>query len=281
MLVEQDGVALADVACRHQRGVGVTSAEQGGYSMIFVRRGHFVRSVDGVAQLLDPTLAYGAAPGQVERYDHSHSHGDDCTRIELSETLLMELRAGEPRLPNRAVPIAPATDLSHRLLLASARRREDPDELVERAIALVGATFAADDPKRAAAGRPVTQAARRRLANDARELLLADLGRSLPALARDLGSSPHHLSRVFSAVTGSTISQFRRRLRTRLALERLADGEVDLSRLAADLGFADHSHLVRVLRQQTGRTPSAVRMALRADRALASKARDSRRLAPC
>ena len=264
MLFEQDGVALADVACRHQRGVGKTSTDQGGFSMVFVRRGHFVRSADGVAQLLDPTLAYGAAPGQEERYDHAHAHGDDCTRIELSETLLMELRGGEPTLPNRAVPIPPAIDLHHRLLLASARRRDDPQELVERAISLVAATFAVDDPKRSVAGRPVTEAARRRLADDARELLLADPGRSLPALARDLGSSPHHLSRVFAAVTGSTVSQFRRRLRTRLALERLAGGEDDLARLAADVGFADHSHLVRVFRQQAGSTPSELRRALAA-----------------
>jgi AraC-like DNA-binding protein len=52
------------------------------------------------------------------------------------------------------------------------------------------------------------------------------------------------------------------RLRARAALERLAGGERDLARLAAELGFADQSHLTRVVRSETGRTPAALRRAL-------------------
>jgi AraC-like DNA-binding protein len=52
------------------------------------------------------------------------------------------------------------------------------------------------------------------------------------------------------------------RLRARAALERLAGGEPNLGRLAADLGFADQSHLCRVIRAETGRTPAALRRAL-------------------
>jgi AraC-like DNA-binding protein len=49
------------------------------------------------------------------------------------------------------------------------------------------------------------------------------------------------------------------RLRTRTALDRLAAGEQSLARLAADLGFADQSHMCRVLRQETGGSPSMLR----------------------
>jgi AraC-like DNA-binding protein len=52
------------------------------------------------------------------------------------------------------------------------------------------------------------------------------------------------------------------RLRVRAALERLAGGDRDLARLAAELGFADQSHLYRALRTETGRIPSALRSAL-------------------
>jgi AraC-like DNA-binding protein len=45
-------------------------------------------------------------------------------------------------------------------------------------------------------------------------------------------------------------------------LERLAGGERDLARLAADVGFADQSHLSRVIRSETGVTPSMLRRAL-------------------
>jgi AraC-like DNA-binding protein len=52
------------------------------------------------------------------------------------------------------------------------------------------------------------------------------------------------------------------RLRARGALERLAGGEQDLARLSAELGFADQSHLCRVIRQETGRQPSTLRRIL-------------------
>jgi AraC-like DNA-binding protein len=52
------------------------------------------------------------------------------------------------------------------------------------------------------------------------------------------------------------------RLRARAALERLAGGQSDLASLAADLGFADQSHLCRVVRDGTGHAPSALRRML-------------------
>jgi AraC-like DNA-binding protein len=81
---------------------------------------------------------------------------------------------------------------------------------------------------------------------------------------REAAVSPHHLSRTFRASTGHTIARHRMLLRARLALERLAGGERNPARLAAELGFADQSHLTRVVRALTGRTPAALRAALAA-----------------
>ena len=78
-------------------------------------------------------------------------------------------------------------------------------------------------------------------------------------LANLVAVSPHHLSRVFKAETGETISRYRNRLRVRLTLERLAEGELCLARLAAELGFADQAHLARVVRRELGATPSLLR----------------------
>jgi len=52
------------------------------------------------------------------------------------------------------------------------------------------------------------------------------------------------------------------RLRVRAAMERLASGDRDLARLAAELGFADQSHLCRAVKSETQRTPSALRRLL-------------------
>jgi AraC-like DNA-binding protein len=134
--------------------------------------------------------------------------------------------------------------------------------LVRRAITLTARTLSQAEARRASSGRPATARIRRALADGVREVLAANPERSLPDLADALAVSPHHLSRVFCAATGHTISRHRMRLRTRTALERLTGGERDLARLAADLGFADQSHLCRVVRSETGRVPSALRHAL-------------------
>jgi AraC-like DNA-binding protein len=112
--------------------------------------------------------------------------------------------------------------------------------------------------------RPGTDEARRRAVAGVREALAADPDLSLAQLARELSISPHHLSRTFRAQTGETIARHRMRLRTRTVLERLAAGDTDLARLAAESGFADQSHLSRVIRSETGATPRALRAALTA-----------------
>jgi AraC-like DNA-binding protein len=268
-LLSRDGITIADVACRHEPSRG-RAAEQGGrHALVFVRRGCFARSANGVHALLDPTVAYCTNPGEEERFDHPHPHGDDCTAVHLDADLVAALWGGEPSLPAHPLATSPAIDLEHRLLLAAGRRGADPHELVERAIALAATALGQADPRRVESGRPATARARRALADAAREALTVEPERSLPELARALATSPHHLSRVFRAATGSTISRHRMRLRVRSALERLAAGDRELARLAADLGFADQSHLCRVVRRETGRTPSALRHAL-AQRPLAA-----------
>jgi AraC-like DNA-binding protein len=261
-VLHRDGVSVADVACRHAAGRGLSGEGRGGYMVVFVRRGCFVRSVDGSEALFDPTLAYCINPGVEERYDHPHGSGDDCTAVQLDAGLAASLWGGDPTLPDGPLPTWPAIDLEHRLLLAAGRRGADPHTLVERAIGLAARALARVDAGRVASGRPSTARARRALADGVREALAAEPERSLPDLARALAVSPHHLSRVFHRATGHTISRHRMRLRARCALERLAGGEADLARLAADLGFADQSHLCRVVRSETGRTPSALRAAL-------------------
>jgi AraC-like DNA-binding protein len=222
-----------------------------------------VREADGVASTLDSTLAYCINPEQEERYDHPHAGGDDCTVLFLSPEVVASLEGGEPSLPRRPLAASPEIDLEHRLLLAAARRGDDPHELVERAIALAARALEQDDPRPVAAGRPATATARGALVAEAREALAADPQRSLPHLARELAVSPHHLSRVFSSATGTTISRHRIRLRVRAALERVAGGDLNLARLAADLAFTDQSHLCRAVRSETGQTPSVLRRLLR------------------
>jgi AraC-like DNA-binding protein len=259
-VLRREGIEIADVRCRHPCGLGRTEVAAQ-HAIVFVRRGSFVRSADGVEHLLEPSRGYCVSPGQEERYDHPH-RGDECTAIRLQPGLLASLWGGGPSVPSTPLVSSSTVDLEHRLLLAASRRGEDPHEVVERTISLSAAALESAEPARVAAGRPATARARRALADDARVALVADPDRPLTDLAAALGASAHHLSRVFRAVTGTTIARYRMTLRAREALERLAGGERSLARLAADLGLADQSHLCRLIRSETGHTPSALRRAL-------------------
>jgi AraC-like DNA-binding protein len=261
-LVDRDGIQIAEVSCRAAQGRGQGAEHTSAHGLVFVRRGCFTREADGVSLTLDSTVAYCITPEQEERYDHPHIGGDDCTVLFLSPEVVASLQGGEPSLTRRPLAASPQIDLQHRLMLAAARRAHDSHALVEQAIALAARALEQDDPRPVAAGRPTTAQARRALVVGAREVLAADMQCSLPDLAQQLAVSPHHLSRIFSSETGTTISRHRLRLRVRAAMDRLADGERDLPRLAAELGFADQSHLCRTVRTETRLTPSMLRSIL-------------------
>jgi AraC-like DNA-binding protein len=260
-ILSREGVSISDVVCRHGQGRGHHEHYVGQHMIVFVRRGCFMRTAEGASALLDSSVAYCVNPGEEQRYDHPHPGGDDCTSLTVSAPLVGELVATGDRLPRGALPTSSRVDLEHRLLLAAVRRGEDEHEALERALRLLGATLRGETGS-ARATRPAAARAQRLLADAAREALSADPDHSLSELAQMLAVSPAHLSRVFSATTGQTVARHRMRARARRALERLAGGERDLARLAAEVGFADQSHLCRVVRRETGATPRELRSAL-------------------
>ena len=234
---------MEDVRCTCGRSSWSSPEAASAYTIVFVRRGCFRRRVDGVVHVADAATAYFERPGEEQQVAHPAEGGDVCTQLTLSPEYVDE--GPEPQLTE------PEVDLAQRLLLAAG----DSDEFVECAVALADRLLERQDPLRS---RGFVEAAREALATD--PLL------GLQELARIVSVSPYHLSRVFRAQTGETVSRYRNRLRVRLALERLAEGEDSLARLAAELGFADHAHLSRVVREEVGRSPSELRKNLQATR---------------
>lgn len=115
------------------------------------------------------------------------------------------------------------------------------------------------EPARARPARPTRR--RRELAESAKALLLAapTAAHPLGKLAEELDVSPSHLAHVFRAEMGVPIHQYLLYVRLAVALDHLAAGEEQLSRLALDLGFASHSHFSAVFRKAFGMPPIAVR----------------------
>ncbi len=236
--------AVHSVRCTDHRP-GWSEAEPfTGHEVVLVRAGRFrMRSRHGRAAI-DPTTGYAHTPHEEGQFAHPDG-GDMCTAITLSPDLW--------RGTSGMVRVGARADVAHRLLL-----RAGPDAAYEAAERLLGLLvhLALDD----AAGT------RRALADEAREAIVSDHPHAagLVPLARFLEVSPSHLSRTFRRETGMSVTRFRNRVRVGRALDRIERGEDDLAGLAADLGFADHAHLTRTVKAETGHPPAALRRLLTA-----------------
>src|SRR5262249_19820487 len=171
------------------------------------------RRAGGGERFMDPVSAYFDTPGGEQQIAHPGTGGDACTAIELTQDLAGGLADGDPaRISEpRLTPVdaAPAGQLLTRQ--ASRADRFEATEAVRR-------------PRRAAVPGPArlppppratTQTAWRRLADGTKQILSCDPEASLHELARQQSVSPHHLSRVFHACTGTTVSAYRNQLRVR------------------------------------------------------------------
>lgn len=128
-------------------------------------------------------------------------------------------------------------------------------------------------------------------ANTAGEDLIADCGREAPrrsaapawlarlkhaldeaglaqidvaAEAREAGVHPAHASRLFRRCYGHSVTEYAQAQSVRRALMLLAEQRASLSEAALAAGFYDQSHMNRVFRRVTGRSPGAQRALLAA-----------------
>jgi len=86
---------------------------------------------------------------------------------------------------------------------------------------------------------------------------------SVTVLAGRAGVHPVYLTRLFRKCYGRSISGFVRKLRAERAADLLARTDLSVSAIAAELDFADQSHLCRTFRAEIGVAPSAYRAILR------------------
>jgi AraC family transcriptional regulator len=78
-------------------------------------------------------------------------------------------------------------------------------------------------------------------------------------LAASVGVHPVHLGRTFRRYRGMALGEWVRRLRLEDALSRLSASTDAIADVAAASGFADQSHLTRVMRRRMGVTPAEYR----------------------
>jgi AraC family transcriptional regulator len=237
-------VRVADVTCHAPRG-GCGAEEQSEAPEVVVpRRGVFTVHRGRQALTADPMTAV-VLHGEY-RVSHPAQHGDRCTVLAFA-----------PELHEEALRDARILRAAHRI---SVTRASEQLEVEEQALQLL-ADLADAPPLRAG---PRVQ--------EVRELLAVHPGQpwTLTEIGRAVHTSPYHLARQFRAATGETIARYLLGLRLALALDRLQEGEDDLARLAAELGFASHSHFSERFRRTYGTTPSKARKILTARAASAT-----------
>lgn len=82
---------------------------------------------------------------------------------------------------------------------------------------------------------------------------------TLDALAREAGLKRSHFAAAFRLATGRSPHQFVIERRIDAARQLLLGGEMSISEVAFQTGFAHQSHLSRALRKLTGQTPRDLR----------------------
>jgi AraC-like DNA-binding protein len=261
LLLDVSGVSIAEVRCSGG-GAGWSSEEPvESFAVILVQHGRFRRRVEGSEQVADSVAGYVQRPGSTQQIAHPGG-GDRCTVLVPSPAVLGSLLDRvEPAEP---LYTPPAFDLAHRILVARARDGAERFELTERSALLVGGLFEIATETQVLGRRAFGARRSQRLADLVRQAINDDTRVRLDELALVARVSAYHLSRTFRRVTGMTISRYRRRIRVRSAIDRLAAGERDLARLAAELDYADQAHLTRSLRSEIDMTPGRLRAMLAA-----------------
>ena len=199
--------------------------------------------------------------------------GDHCTYLVVAPALLEELMAsGVATIPDPerrpfghpVLAITRRQHLEHRLILQRhGTEGAESLELQERLVRLVGRALSRTAEPRMARRlkRPATEREHRRLVEDVRALLAVDLAQpmSLDQVARQIGVSVFHVSRLFRERVGMSLHAYRDELRIRAALPAVLAGEQPITDVALEHGYASPSHFADRFRARYGMAPSILR----------------------
>jgi AraC-like DNA-binding protein len=274
ILAEGLGVVVEDFRCRahvHPKGPEEANVR---HAIVFVRRGVFIRQRCGESVVADASRILFFNAGEPYHITHPAVGGDDCTILSVPANLALEVL--ERHMPRHAgcleAPFPFGSTVSQpgveRLQFELLRRIRSPaaeiDEVLIEAIEAAVRCSCAMQAGLPHSDRPIparTARHHRDLAEAAQVVINRSVANppSLTHLARTLGCSPFHLSRVFRSQVGLSLRAYIARLRVHLAAERLARGERNLTGLALDLGYTDHSHFTHSFRREWGEPPSGFR----------------------
>lgn len=211
------------------------------------------------------------------RVSHPDGHGDRCTVLRYSRDVLRDaVGAYDPQAAEQSGSFfrfshCPADRQVYQMQTRFRTRRPETDRtdgsadelgirILDSVLCAAYAAAGVHPPK----SSPVTARVHREIADGTRTLLARRFRErlTLQEIARAVHCSPFHLARIFRREVGSSLHRHVTSLRLRAALERLADGEGDLTALALELGFSSHSHFTDAFRREFGIAPRDFRGSL-------------------
>jgi AraC family transcriptional regulator len=230
-----------------------------GYSVAYVRKGSFGYHVRGESHELVAGSVLVGSPGDEFMCTHDHHVcGDECLAFHLSPEFV-ELLGGDSEIwRTGGLPPLPELMVSGELAQAAAEKQSDVG------LGEAGLWFASRFVNLVSGRRPASQAVGARDRRRAVEAALwiqahshedTDLNRA----AAGAGLSPFHFLRLFSRVLGVTPHQYLVRSRLRHAARLLADGDLPVTDVALEVGFADLSNFVRTFHRAAGMSPRGFR----------------------
>ncbi|HSP17172.1 MAG TPA: AraC family transcriptional regulator [Thermoanaerobaculia bacterium] len=257
VIYENDAWSIGDYRCHARRGPAGHEEHTDRYEIAFVRRGVFTAALGRSRSLLSPVHAFLLRPGRSFTVEHPTDGGDECTVFRFTSQGFDEVpRKLRDAFREVRVFASPAAFVAQRTLLASLPHA-DALGIEEQAWQTIASL--ADDADVAQPTLPSEKM--KRAVGTAEELLSARACEALPlrTIAECAGVSRFHLARAFRRITGVSMHRYQTALRLRMALQRLEEGARDLTGLALDLGFSDHSHFCATFHREFRVPPSAYR----------------------
>jgi AraC-like DNA-binding protein len=255
ILFEGDRLSIVDrVQTGRKSGWGPTCGG-GTPAIVFLRWGVFECKTPVDYVFTDPT--------HVKHYDAAHEYrrqrladgGEGYTLICPDAALMAEAFGDAGYQASCPSEIHYRHLKLYKALHCDAHDRLEVEELALDLLAEVSAAFGSSH------GVTAPSFAMRRRLQAAQAYIAADpaADHRLSDVAAIAGCSEFHFARLFRQETGQSLRAYRRKLRTRLALRLISDGQSDLTSVALDCGFSHHSHMTATFQTELGRTPSAAR----------------------
>jgi AraC-like DNA-binding protein len=272
LLMRTPLVALGEFRCPTDHPQFRGGGPQACAYVVFPRTAVRISPHRGRPEVCTPALAVYYNVGDSYERHAVGNQGDCCDWMAVSQTLLRELigddasESSRPGFAGAFSPIASRHFLAQRGIFdrLSSQQNLSTLEIEEEVVPLLQQVHAEANRRWTREGgkgrspRPATERERRRIVNDVRQVIAVNFTEdwSLSDLAETSGCSPGHLARSFRALTGTSLHEYRNQLRLRAALTMLPDFRHNLSMLALELGFANHSHFGEAFRRHFGLTPS-------------------------